>query len=93
MLPAEGKGDGEGREAKFILISSSLGSIGAMESAVPSLAYGFSKAAADYFVRKVHFEEQDITTLAVHPGYVVFPLFSPRSLALHMGSMEHRLCH
>jgi norsolorinic acid ketoreductase len=53
---------------KFILISSSLGSIGAMEGNVPSLAYGVSKAAANYFVRKVHFEREEITAVAIHPG-------------------------
>ncbi|KAL2070514.1 hypothetical protein VTL71DRAFT_13540 [Oculimacula yallundae] len=57
-------------ERKFILISSSLGSIEAMEGGVPSLAYGVSKAAGNYFVRKVHFEEKGIVTLAVHPGWV-----------------------
>lgn len=55
---------------KFILISSSLGSIGEMEGGIPSLAYGMSKAAANYFVRKVHFEHQNITSLAIHPGWV-----------------------
>lgn len=53
---------------KFIFISSSLGSIEAMEGNVPSLAYGVSKAAANYFVRKVHFEHEDITAVAIHPG-------------------------
>lgn len=53
---------------KLILISSSLGSIGVMEGNVPSLAYGVSKAAANYFIRKVHFEHEEITALAVHPG-------------------------
>lgn len=53
---------------KFVFISSSLGSIGAMEGNVPSLAYGVSKAAANYFVRKVHFEHEEVTAVAVHPG-------------------------
>lgn len=35
---------------------------------MPSLAYGVSKAAANYFVRKVHFEEKGIVAMAVHPG-------------------------
>ncbi|KAG0653065.1 Short chain dehydrogenase nor1 [Hyphodiscus hymeniophilus] len=56
--------------AKFILISSILGSIGAVEGKEPSLAYGASKAAANYLVRKVHFEHEDIVTLAVHPGWL-----------------------
>ncbi|KUJ16513.1 NAD(P)-binding protein [Mollisia scopiformis] len=57
-------------DPKFILISSSLGSIGEMEGGVPSLAYGISKAAANYFVRKVHFEHAPITSVAIHPGWV-----------------------
>jgi norsolorinic acid ketoreductase len=60
--------------AKVILISSSLGSIAGMEGAAPSLAYGVSKAGANYFVRKVHFESEGIVAVAVHPGYVP-PLF------------------
>ncbi|RDL31965.1 NAD(P)-binding protein [Venustampulla echinocandica] len=60
----------KGRSAKFLLISSSLGAIGQMEGNAPSLAYGLSKAAANYLVRKVHFEEKGITTLAIHPGWV-----------------------
>jgi len=54
---------------KFILVSSILGSIGALgEEAGPALAYGISKAAANFFVRKVHFEYKDVTALAIHPG-------------------------
>jgi norsolorinic acid ketoreductase len=52
---------------KLTLITSSLGSIGEMDSS-PSLAYGMSKAAANYFVREVHFECANVTALAVHPG-------------------------
>ncbi|PVH76782.1 NAD(P)-binding protein [Cadophora sp. DSE1049] len=74
LLTSKDKNDneegGEGDERKFVLISSSLGSIGAMEGAVPSLAYGVSKAAANYFVRKVHFEEKGVVAVAVHPGWV-----------------------
>lgn len=55
---------------KIIYISSALGSIAGMESSVPSLAYGVSKAGGDYFVRKVHFEEEGVVSLALHPGYV-----------------------
>lgn len=69
LLTAKIQDEGD-EERKFVLISSSLGSIGAMEGAVPSLAYGVSKAAANYFVRKVHFEEKGIVAMAVHPGWV-----------------------
>ncbi|TVY30210.1 Norsolorinic acid ketoreductase [Lachnellula hyalina] len=63
----------EGVESKFVLVSSSLGSIAAMDTQAgtePTLAYGASKAAANYFCRKVHFECGGITALAVHPGWV-----------------------
>ncbi|KAG4024991.1 hypothetical protein MFRU_075g00130 [Monilinia fructicola] len=68
-------GDGGGRKPKKIVyMSSFLGSIEGMEDAAPSLAYGISKAGANYFVRKVHFEEgvegSGIVSLAVHPGWV-----------------------
>ncbi|PMD36048.1 NAD(P)-binding protein [Hyaloscypha variabilis F] len=56
--------------SKLILISSSLGSIKDMEGATPTLAYGVSKAGANYFVRKVHFEHAGVVALAVHPGWV-----------------------
>lgn len=52
---------------KFVLISSALGSIEGMDAS-PSLGYGMSKAAADYAVRKIHFEHQDIVSLAIYPG-------------------------
>lgn len=74
----------EGEEKRFskkvIYISSYLGSIGGMEDSTPSLAYGISKAAGNYFVRKVHFEEgSGFVCLAVHPGYVfVFYLIFER---------------
>jgi norsolorinic acid ketoreductase len=55
------------KEPKLILISSSLGSITGMDVS-PSLAYGMSKAAANYFVRKVHFEFGDVVAVALHPG-------------------------
>ncbi|KAF4636613.1 hypothetical protein G7Y89_g1476 [Cudoniella acicularis] len=55
---------------KFVVVSSALGSISDMEGAVPTLAYGVSKAGVNYFVRKAHFECPEITVLAVHPGWV-----------------------
>jgi norsolorinic acid ketoreductase len=56
---------------KFILISSVLGSIGGTEGELaraPTLAYGVSKAGANYFVRKVHCEHENVVAVAVHPG-------------------------
>lgn len=56
-------------KGKFILISSILGSISSMDNE-PNGAYGVSKAAANFIVRKVHLEEEDIVVLALHPGWV-----------------------
>jgi norsolorinic acid ketoreductase len=42
-----------------------------MEGAAPTLAYGVSKAGANYFIRKVHFEHEGIVAVAVHPGFVI----------------------
>ncbi|KAB8298027.1 hypothetical protein EYC80_001799 [Monilinia laxa] len=68
-------GDGERhKQKKIVYISSFLGSIEGTDDATPSLAYGISKAGANYFVRKVHFEEggegSGIVSLAVHPGWI-----------------------
>ena len=58
-------------EPKFIVISSSVGSIGAMENEpVPMLAYGCSKAATNFLVRKLHFEHENLNCFSIHPGYV-----------------------
>jgi len=32
------------------------------------IRYGVSKAGANYFVRKVHFEHAGVIAVAVHPG-------------------------
>ncbi|KAL8736870.1 MAG: hypothetical protein Q9181_002261 [Wetmoreana brouardii] len=60
-------------EPTFIVISSSVGSISAMErEPVPMLAYGCSKAATNYLVRKLHFEHKKLICFSIHPGYVFF---------------------
>ncbi|TGO83935.1 hypothetical protein BPOR_0572g00050 [Botrytis porri] len=68
----EGEGEEKKIQKKIIYISSYLGSIGGMEDKTPSLAYGISKAAGNYFVRKVHFEEEGsgAVCVAIHPGWV-----------------------
>ena len=56
---------------KFVVMSSSGGSIAGMEQApMPNSAYGMSKAALNYLVRKVHFENEGLVAFAVHPGWV-----------------------
>ena len=58
-------------EKKFVLITSSVGSIGVLgQESMPSTAYGMSKAAANWFARKVSVEFRDKGLLVgiVHPG-------------------------
>lgn len=56
---------------KFLVITSSIGSIGDMESfPIPFFAYGVSKAAANYLVRKVAFENPKVVSAAFNPGWV-----------------------
>ena len=63
---------------KFVVVSSAAGSIGGMESRpFPMFAYGASKAMANYLVRKIHCEHEDITSFAVDPGSVI-PVLSRR---------------
>ncbi|KAJ0158245.1 Norsolorinic acid ketoreductase [Colletotrichum tanaceti] len=57
----------------FVGISSMIGSNGAAETIaqIPGVSpYGASKAALNWFVRRLHFEETWLTTVAIHPGLV-----------------------
>ncbi|KAJ5967094.1 hypothetical protein N7501_003342 [Penicillium viridicatum] len=57
--------------ARFILNSSLMGTIGGIKDVPLKIApYGASKAAANFFVRKINYEHDDIVTLAIHPGSV-----------------------
>ena len=56
---------------KYVGVSSPIGSIGGMEQRpYPMTAYGVSKAALNWLVRKIHFENEDIISFALDPGYV-----------------------
>jgi norsolorinic acid ketoreductase len=56
---------------RFFVITAHLGSITDMESLpFPTFAYGASKAAANYLVRKIHFENPWLTSMAFNPGLV-----------------------
>ncbi|TVY41988.1 Norsolorinic acid ketoreductase [Lachnellula occidentalis] len=58
-------------EPKFLVITSSIGSIKLLEDyQVPFFTYGISKAAANYLVRKLHFENPKLTSMAFNPGWV-----------------------
>ncbi|KAF5253986.1 hypothetical protein FANTH_1168 [Fusarium anthophilum] len=57
----------------FVAISTLLGSIGSMDHLVglPSTSpYGGSKAALNWFIRRLHFEEPWLTSFVIHPGLV-----------------------
>ncbi len=56
---------------RFVLISSVFGSIELQSNLQqPDVVYGMSKAAANFFARKVHFEFPDLIAFPLHPGYV-----------------------
>lgn len=59
---------------KFVAISTLIGSIGSMDALQGFPAthspYGGSKAALNWFVRRLHFEETWLTSFVFHPGLV-----------------------
>lgn len=56
---------------KFLLVTTATASIGSMENIpISAMAYGASKAAANYIVRKLHFENPSLIAILMHPGYV-----------------------
>ena len=62
------------KQPMFIAISTAIGSMGAMEmlTAFPEAhsPYGGSKAALNWFIRRLHFEEPWLTSFVFHPGLV-----------------------
>ncbi|AEO66419.1 uncharacterized protein THITE_2144003 [Thermothielavioides terrestris NRRL 8126] len=61
-----------GGVGKFVLVSSSLGSIGLLDQeSLPGVAYGMSKAAANWWAKKVSVEFRGRLVVGVlHPGWV-----------------------
>lgn len=59
-----------GKKGMFVAISSIGASIGGMDKVtVPSSAYGPSKAALNYIMRKAHFENHhDVCVFMIEPG-------------------------
>lgn len=56
----------------FMALSTGVASIGDMESLpLPTTAYGMSKVAVNYMVRKIHFENPELTAFVMSPGYVL----------------------
>ncbi|KAK0636498.1 hypothetical protein B0T17DRAFT_83086 [Bombardia bombarda] len=75
LLPSSAAGGSETVKGgkKFVLVTSSVGSIGALEEeSMPTTAYGMSKAAANWFARKlsVEFRDRGLLVGIVHPGWV-----------------------
>ena len=60
---------------KFVVVSSGAGSLGFMDRLIaihqgPLAAYGASKAMVNFLVRRIHFEEPELTAFAITPGFV-----------------------
>ncbi|KII82647.1 hypothetical protein PLICRDRAFT_181213, partial [Plicaturopsis crispa FD-325 SS-3] len=56
---------------KFVVISAAAGSIqGGPAVPMGLVAYGSSKAAVNFITRKIHFENENLISFAVHPGSV-----------------------
>ncbi|GJN84378.1 hypothetical protein PLIIFM63780_007934 [Purpureocillium lilacinum] len=58
---------------KFVLVTSSVGSIAALEmESFPSAAYGMSKAAANWLAKKIsiEFQKDELKVGIIHPGWV-----------------------
>lgn len=56
---------------KFMAVSSVVATIAGMEAApftVSFSSYGASKAALNFLVRRIHFENEGLVAFAVHPG-------------------------
>ncbi|MCJ1420680.1 hypothetical protein MMC32_007039 [Xylographa parallela] len=74
-------------DPKFVLVSSFLGSLGDMEKyQLPVLSYGASKAAANYMIRKIHFEYPKLTIFSMSPGWVQTEMGN--GAAEHVGMSE-----
>jgi NAD(P)-dependent dehydrogenase (short-subunit alcohol dehydrogenase family) len=67
---AGGEATAAGREKRFVLITSSLGSIGTLDvESMPGVAYGMSKAAANWWAKKVSVELKGRLVVGIiHPG-------------------------
>jgi norsolorinic acid ketoreductase len=57
------------KAAKFIAMSTSAGTIGGQDDIpVANAAYGPSKAALNWLVKKIHLENEDLIAFPIHPG-------------------------
>jgi NAD(P)-dependent dehydrogenase (short-subunit alcohol dehydrogenase family) len=62
--------EGKKKEKRFVLVTSSLGSIATLDvESLPGVAYGMSKAAANWWAKKVSVELRGRLVVGiVHPG-------------------------
>lgn len=59
------------KQPKFVYISSELGSIsGVAQSSPLTAAYGVSKGAGNYLVKKIDTEHADLVAFSTDPGYI-----------------------
>ena len=69
-----GGGGGAGGMPKFVYVGAPISTITDMENCAraPLAAYGVSKLAGNYLVRKLHFENKWLVAFVVDPGCVFF---------------------
>ncbi|KAJ6134652.1 hypothetical protein N7523_000974 [Penicillium sp. IBT 18751x] len=59
------------KEPKFVYLSSELASIAGLEnSSSLTAAYGISKAACNYLIKKIHEEHKTLIAFSIDPGFV-----------------------
>jgi len=74
--------DKGGPAPKFVAITSTAGSIGEMEKLpMISTAYGASKAALNYIVKKIHMENPGLIAFPLNPGWVKTDMGNAGALA------------
>ena len=58
--------------AKFIAMGTAAATIEDQEKApIPNAAYGPSKAALNWLMKKIHIENEDLIAFPIHPGWVI----------------------
>ncbi|KAF2008889.1 putative aflatoxin biosynthesis ketoreductase nor-1 [Aaosphaeria arxii CBS 175.79] len=81
----------QGKNPKFIALSSNLGSIGlAPYIPGPWFCYGVTKAALNYLIRRIHVENDWLTATALQPGWVQTDMgnFAAKSVGLESAPMK-----
>lgn len=69
LLSKKEAGAGGDSQKKFVLVTSSVGSIAGLEvEAMPGVSYGASKAAANWLAKKISVEQKELLVGIIHPG-------------------------